>query len=109
MISKKLKQEKKREAIQYSVEVVKSSGVKISRKNIFKDSLRFFKENDLVLSEAHREAKVLSMKRYFLKRNWTWPPKTHKNATTVHMINIYYGKVICKHVPQDDLEKLIVK
>jgi len=85
--------------------MVKSSGVKIARKHIINDNARFRKENESQLHEAFVENKVLKMKRFYKRRRWDWPPKTHHIATVVHMINGYYGKELVEHTPKDELEQ----
>ena len=87
------------------IEVLKSQGIKISRTEIFKAGQRFIKENTEVLAEARKEKIVLNMKRFFERKGWRFPPKKHPIVSVVHLINEYYGKEVCKHVPKDELEK----
>lgn len=91
------------------IEVIKSSGVKISRKEIIRGGSRFVEENQNQLNEAERERRVLNMKKYFKRRGWEFPPKTHHIVTIVHMLNGYYGKEICQHLPKDKLEKAVLR
>lgn len=79
----------------------------VAFRKIVKDHHKFLDENQSVLSEAAREQKVLRMKRGFLRRGWQWPPKTHRHVTVVHLINNYYGEEVCKHLPQDELERKV--
>lgn len=87
---------------------LKSDGVKISRGNILKGHRNFLKHNQEALSEGYREQKVLKMKRYYKKRGWDFPPKSHKIKTICDLINGYYEKEVTKHTPRDELEKIIL-
>lgn len=88
---------------------LKSSGVGISHSNIFKLGRRNSEENGLMMAEADREQKFLRVKKHFMKKGWNFPPKSHPYVSIVHLINSYYGKEVCIHTPQDDLEKLTFK
>ena len=85
--------------------MLKHSGIKISRSSMMRGQANFQKHNQEALAEAYRETKVLNMKRYFTKNKWSWPPKKHHILTICHLINGYYEKDICKHTPKDALEK----
>lgn len=86
-------------------ELLKNSGIKISRSAIAAGQHRFFKENESLLEEARRETAVLRMKRFYEIKKWRWPPQKHPNVTIVHLINGYYGKEVCTHIPKNDWTK----
>lgn len=98
---------RKRNFSRENIEVMKSQGTSISRSVMKGHDIKFYKENESVISECQREMRVLRMKRHFLKKNWAWPPRQHHIASICHLINVYYGKELVKHVPKDNLEKLI--
>ena len=100
-----MKNTKKQNNITQSIEVLKSSGVKISRQELFNQGKRHYEENESALIEAQREGKVLRMKKYYRHKGWSFPPTHHHIVSTAHLLNVYYGKEVCKHTPKDDLEK----
>ena len=91
------------------VEELKSSGVKVSRANLWRDHRRYLEENRELITEGQREMRVLNMKRFYKKRGWKFPPKSHKDVSICHLLNVYYEKDVCKHIPQDELEKVVDK
>jgi len=101
----KQKTRKIRKKLQKQVEIIKETGVKIDRKHIYGDYMRYTKENQSALKEAQDEMKVLRMKKFFKFKGWNFPPETHKATTVVHLLNNYYGKEVCRHEPKDELEK----
>lgn len=103
-----MKQEKKIRTIQ-GIELIKSQGVSISRGNIKKLDRRAYVENASVMAEGARERAVLRMKSFYKRKGWSWPPKTMRSVTNVHLINGYYGKELVKHNPEDELEKKVSK
>jgi hypothetical protein len=88
-----------------SLNQLKSEGVKVSRKVMAEGGKRYYQMNESAIQEGAREIRVLNMKRFYNKRGWSFPPKSHPIATTVHLINGYYGKDVVKHTPKDSLEK----
>lgn len=98
-------QESARGNYKQAVNQLKDSGCKISRGAMYRDHKRFIEENESAIQEAKREQKVLQMKKHYLRKGWTFPPKQHPHATIVHLINGYYGKEVCKHTPKDELEE----
>ena len=95
---------KKRDRNVQMLELAKSD-TKISRRSIAKEFKKFVVENQSVLTEAQREQQVLRMKSFYKRKGWSWPPRQLSNASTVHLINEYYGKEVTKHTPKDKLEE----
>ena len=77
--------------------ILKSSGIACSRKELNKMGRRFICENASVLSDAHTEIKVLNMKRFYKRKGWSFPPQK-ANSTLANMINGYYGKELVESV-----------
>ena len=104
-----MKDKNKQIAIQQSLNMLKSGGITVSRRNLRGLANRAYKENESLIAEAEREQTVLRMKRHYEYKGWTFPPKTMVNATSVHLINEYYGKEVCKHTPEDKMETTLKK
>lgn len=102
-----MKKKAKRNINKENIEILKSQGLGISRSVIQEQDRIFYKENESAITEGAREMKVLNMKKFFVRKGWTWPPRKHKEVTICHMINTYYGKDIVKHTPEDNLEKIL--
>ena len=100
---------KKQEAIAQSFNLIKSTGVTVSRRNLWKLGNRAYVENQDLIIEAEKEQTVLRLKRFYERKGWAFPPKTMNKATTVHLINEYYGKEVCKHTPLDKMEATLKK
>jgi hypothetical protein len=95
---------KKQNLVSQDLNALKGSGIKISRGEMYKQGRRFMDENSSLFNEANTERRVLGMKKFYTRKGWNWPPKKHPIVTTVHLINSYYGKEVCKHTPKDELE-----
>lgn len=83
----------KRDRIKFSIEKLKMSGIKCSRNVLYGLGKSFAEKNKDVLSEGALEMKVLSMKRFFGRKGWVFPPRIAE-PTVADMINNYYGKKI---------------
>ena len=73
------------------IESLKSSGVKCSRQELYRQGYIFYQNNKEVLNEARIENKVLSMKRFYHKKGWSFPPRLAYPAVA-DLINNYYKK-----------------
>lgn len=75
--------------------VLKTQGASSTRAGLRSMERRFYDENRDVLAEAKAEQSMLRMKKYFLRRNWIFPPRTHQLQYIVDAINKRYGEETC--------------
>lgn len=88
---------KLKEASVSAIETLKSSGVKCSRQELWKQGVRFYNENKDILDEARTERAVLKLKYFYKRKGWNFPPRV-ANRTTAEMINGYYGQKLVEIV-----------
>jgi len=90
-LSLKKKKERAFERRIQEVESLKSSGIKVSRHQLFSLGRSYYENNKEVINEGEKEMKVLNLKKFFRRRGWNFPPRIAE-PHTADLINSYYGK-----------------